>query len=86
MGENLWLRAKTEANVKPELKMKVVCNTCYKELGGKMKPVNVKFFKSSLENFQTSLNFKETLCEVYREKQYTDIVYNWYSAFFTNFL
>ena len=37
MGENLSLRAKTKANLRPELKMKVVWNTCEKELGGEMK-------------------------------------------------
>ena len=37
MGGNLWLRAKTKANLKPELKMKVVWNTCDKELGGEIK-------------------------------------------------
>ena len=37
MGGNLWLRAKTKANLKPELKMKVAWNTCDKELGGEMK-------------------------------------------------
>ena len=36
----MWLRAKTEANLKLELKMKVVSNTCDKELGGEMKFVN----------------------------------------------
>ena len=30
---NPWLRAKAEANLKPELKMKVVWNTCDKEFG-----------------------------------------------------
>ena len=37
MGENLKLRAKTKANLKPELKIKVVWNTCDNELGGKIK-------------------------------------------------
>ena len=32
MGKNLWLRAKTETNLKPKFKMKVVWNTCDKEL------------------------------------------------------
>ena len=39
--------------------MKVVQNTCDKELGGKMKFVNDNYFKSSLENFQKSLPFRE---------------------------
>ena len=33
----MWLRAKTKANLKLELKMKFVLNTCGKELGGKIK-------------------------------------------------
>ena len=49
-----WLTAKTKANLKPELKMKVVRNTCDKELGSEMKFVNENYFKSSLENFQKS--------------------------------
>ena len=52
MGENLWLRAKTKANLKPELKMKVVRNTCDKELGGEMKSAYENYFKNSLENLQ----------------------------------
>ena len=39
--------------------MKFVQNTCDKELGGKMKFVNDNYFKSSLENFQKSLAFRE---------------------------
>ena len=35
-GENLWLTAKTKVNLKPELKMKAVWNTCDKELGGEI--------------------------------------------------
>ena len=38
--------------------MKVVQNTCEKELGGEMKFVNDNYFKSSLENVQKSLAFK----------------------------
>ena len=57
--ENLWLRAKTEANLKPKLKMKVVRNTCDKELGGEMKSVNENCFESSLENFQKLLPFRD---------------------------
>ena len=37
MGKNLWLRAKIKANLKPELKMEFIWNTCDKELGGEMK-------------------------------------------------
>ena len=51
MGENLWLRAKTKANLKPELKIKVVRNTCDKELGGEMKSYE-NYFKNSLENLR----------------------------------
>ena len=59
MGENLWLRAKTKASLKPELKVKVVWNTCDKELGSEMDSVNENVFKSSPENFQKSLPFRE---------------------------
>ena len=51
MGQNLWLRAGTKENLKPELKMKVVWNTCDKKLGGKMKSSYENNFKSSLGNF-----------------------------------
>ena len=44
MGKNQWLRAKTKANLKPELKMKVVWNTCDKELGGEMKSAYDKYY------------------------------------------
>ena len=44
MGGNLWLRAKAKANLKPELKMKVVLNTCDKELGGEMKSAYENYF------------------------------------------
>ena len=37
MGKNLWLRVKTKTNLKSELKMKFVLNTCDKELGSEMK-------------------------------------------------
>ena len=50
MMKNLWLRAKTEANLKLELKVKVIWNTYDKVLGGETKTVNKKYFKSSLEN------------------------------------
>ena len=48
MGKNLLLRAKTKANLKPELKMKVFWNTCDKELGGEMKSAYESYSKSSL--------------------------------------
>ena len=37
MEENLWQRTKTKASLRPKLKMKVLWNTCAKELGGEMK-------------------------------------------------
>ena len=48
MGENLSLRAKTKANLKPKLKIKVVWNTCDKKLGGEMKSACENYSKSSL--------------------------------------
>ena len=46
MGKNLWLRAKTKANLKPELKMKVIWNTCDKDLGGEIKSAYENYSKS----------------------------------------
>ena len=46
MGKDLWLIAKTKASLKPELKMKVVWNTCDKELRNEMKSAYENFFKS----------------------------------------
>ena len=48
MGGNLWLRANTKSNLKPELKMKVVGNICDKELGDEMKSAYETYSKSSL--------------------------------------
>ena len=48
MEKNLWLRAKTKANLKPELKMKVVWNSCDKELGDEMKSACENYSKRSL--------------------------------------
>ena len=67
MGKNLWLRAKTKANLKPKLKMKVVWITCNKELGGQMTSAYKIYFRSSHENFQKSPPFKETYVK-YLEK------------------
>ena len=39
--------------------MKVVRNTCDKELDGEMKSVNENCFESSLENFQKLLPFRD---------------------------
>ena len=33
----MWLKAKTKANLKLDLKIKVVCNTSDKELAGEIK-------------------------------------------------
>ena len=43
----MWLRAKTKANLKPELKMKVVWNTCDKERGGEIRSDYENYSKSS---------------------------------------
>ena len=39
--------------------MRFVSNTCDKEFGGEMKSVYKNHFKSSLENLQKSLSFRE---------------------------
>ena len=53
MEKNLRLRAETKGSLKPELKMKVVRNTCDKEIGGEMKSFNKHYVnKTSLVNFQ----------------------------------
>ena len=49
MGKNLWLRAKTKANLKPELKLKAARSTCDKELGGEIKSACENYSKSSLK-------------------------------------
>ena len=66
-GENLWLGVKTKTNLKPKLTTKAFWNTYDKELGGAMKCVNEKYFKSSFENFQKSLPFRE-ICVKHLEK------------------
>ena len=43
MEGNLWLKAKTEANLKPELKMKVVWNTD-KEPGSETKSAYENYY------------------------------------------
>ena len=50
-------KLKLKQNLTSELKIKVVWNTCDKELGAERKSVNDNYFKSSLENFQKSLTF-----------------------------
>ena len=53
MEKNLRLRTETKGSLKPELKMKVVRNTCDKEIGGEMKSFNKHYVnKTSLVNFQ----------------------------------
>ena len=52
MGKNLWLRAEANANLKPELKTKVVWNTCDKTLGGEPKSCSSKL----LQNFTLKLS------------------------------
>ena len=48
MGENLWRRAR--ANINAELKIKVVRNTCDKELGGEIIVIrNGKSLEGSLD-------------------------------------
>ena len=47
----MWLRAKTKANFKLELKMKVVWNICDKKRGSDMKSAYQNYSKSSLYNF-----------------------------------
>ena len=64
----MWLRTKSEANLKPLLKMKVVWNTCDNELYGEMKPAYENYLKTSLVNFQNLLPFGKNLCKIFREK------------------
>ena len=47
--------------------MKVVWNTCDKELDDELKFVNENYFKSLLKNFQQSLPFRENYAK-YLEK------------------
>ena len=48
--------------------MKVVWNTCDKELGGEMKSAYENYLQSSLENFQKSLLFRKIYVK-YLEKK-----------------
>ena len=57
-----------KVNLRPELKMKVVWNTCDKELGGEMKSAYENYLQSSLENFQKSLLFRKMYVK-YLEKK-----------------
>ena len=53
MEENLSPKAKTKANLKPDLKMKLSKILVTKNLaGGKMKSANQNYFTISLENFE----------------------------------
>ena len=69
MEENLWQRTKTKASLRPKLKMKVLWNTCDKELGGEMKSACENYFKTSLEILQKPLPFRE-IYVIYLEKKY----------------
>ena len=72
MGKNSWLRAKTNVSSKPELNIKVVRNTCYKELGSEIKSDNEKYLnESSLVNFQKSIPFRKTYVKYLEKKQYS---------------
>ena len=58
--------------------MKVVWNTCDKELGDEIKSVNENYFKDSLENFQKSFPIREIHVK-YLEKNciVTSILYSY---------
>ena len=71
MGKNLYLRAKTNPNLKPELKMEVVWNTCDKELGGEIKSIYENYSKSSLSESHSLLE------KISTEKQCIGIVYSY---------
>ena len=72
MGKNPRLRAKTNVSSKPELNIKVVRNTCYKELGSEIKSDNEKYLnKSSLVNFQKSIPFRKIYAKYLEKKQYS---------------
>ena len=51
--------------------MKVVRNTCDKELDGEMKSVNENCFESSLENFQKLLPFRDIYGKYQRKTVYS---------------
>ena len=59
MGGNLWLRTKTEANLKLELQMKVVMSEILVARNLAAKSAYENYLKSSLEIFQKSLPFRE---------------------------
>ena len=67
MAKNLWLRAEAKGNLKLELKVNVVWNTCDKDLGGEVKFAYETISKSSVENFQKLLPFREIFCKMFRE-------------------
>ena len=65
MEENLSPKAKTKANLKPDLKMKLSKILVTKNLaGGKMKSANENYFTISLENLEKFMkNIKrKTVC------------------------
>ena len=57
--------------------MNFLKNTRDGELGGEMKSGYENYFKSSLENLQKSLPFREIYIKIFREKQYIGIVYSY---------
>ena len=56
----MQLRANTKANLKPDLKMKVVWNTCDKKLGGEM--------KSTYEIYTPKVHFETPKSDALLEK------------------
>ena len=52
----LLLRAKTKANLKPELQMKVAWKTCERELG-KMNSVNENYYKKLIWTFLKAASY-----------------------------
>ena len=50
MEENLWQSSKTKVSLRPKLKMKILWNTCDKELDGKMKSACENDFKFHLKS------------------------------------
>ena len=67
MAKNLQLRAEAKANLKLELRINVVWNTCDKDLGDEVKSACEIISKSSVEKFQKLLPFREIFCKIFRE-------------------
>ena len=69
MGENIWMRAKTKANLKPELKAKFVWNTCCIELGGEIKSAYENYLLQKLTWKLAKVTFcLRNLCKIFRVK------------------